>query len=806
MAGTKRKADASRSSSSVITEGMNFTLPARSPKPATKYCLDYSTQPPASTTAQGRGTRSSRSRAAAAAASAPSLTENNPVSSSKASASGSKEKTATETANKGPKEPHAKRQKLSPNLVEAPKPSRYSTRLKARANSPLSQELPPQLSPRQSPLGSAAVSTTQNVNDLTVKQDDVATHVPELTLTSSDSQQTSVESLTGPDAESQPQTKSEPASSLNAGLRSRKQKLQDSPTGNTSEDNSTEVSPKKLKLGEKGQNQEEAHLGSSNTHSATGSEEAQDAQSSEVASETVNSPLDQDKESAASQSIEEVDNTSSVQNENVSSSGTRGNGNRGRGSTRGRSTRGRGRGALARGSVRGKGRGGGRGGLKGGKRNEDDSDIEIERERSLSPSPATQKLNERQKELRQSWKRLAATQKLMLTALAGRTQQRLARDKNAHRKAPEYEEVQAALEEALRRREQILENEYRLRVEQADRLLEAQIKIINERYAANYANIREEHFYAARGEYMRMVEGVQHAEDDEHTEILTRKQPDVDGTVEAPVDVAKEESVEAVEVPKEVPAEVVAQAEEHINYEPLYLGEPRFQRGYNSKAVREISGSAAYELGKHSWDDFMQRAKMKEISQEESDPLQMLLQASAEAFEGEDGPLSSAATAPSQALSALADAASNARPAAAAASFRVPMPMPPAEQPPSFLLPRPSVSRPVLSGSHGLPNVFTTGGGLPQLPPPPGVAFTRPGPLSGFLPGQHQQTPLQQYQAPPPPPPPPPAASSSASIPAPYYFPGPPHTHTHSYAHAHAHQHQPPPPQTQPSGTPHRRY
>jgi hypothetical protein len=36
---------------------------------------------------------------------------------------------------------------------------------------------------------------------------------------------------------------------------------------------------------------------------------------------------------------------------------------------------------------------------------------------------------------------------------------------------------------------------------------------------ANVENIREEHFYAARGEYMRLVEGAQHARDDEHTEV-----------------------------------------------------------------------------------------------------------------------------------------------------------------------------------------------------------------------------------------------------------------------------------------------
>jgi hypothetical protein len=455
MAGTKRKADASRSSSSVVTEGMNFLYQVY--KGSTNAFSDSSTQNPALTAKQGRGTRSTRTRAAAAS-SAPSL-----IVSLNTSDPGTKETTTTEASNKYVKEPRAKRRKLSPKLLEVPKPSRSSARLKARARSPLSQELPPQLSPRQSPIESSA----KNTNDSVVKREDV----PELTLTGPDSVQKSVESLTGPE----PQAKSEANLFSIAGVRTRKRKLEE----NTSEDISTEVSAKKQKIeGEK----LEVTPASSNFHSPSGSEEAQDTKNSEIASETVHSPSEQDKNSAESQDTETIDNTSSTQNENAGSSGTRGRGNRGRGGARG-STRGRGRGgASARGSTRGKGRGGGRGGIKGGKRNEDDSDMEIDYERSPSPGPAAQKLGDRQKELGKNFKRLAATQKLILSALAGRTQQRLARDKNAHRKAPEYEEVQAQLEEAFHRREEILQNQLRFEMEQADRLLRGQVQAINDRY------------------------------------------------------------------------------------------------------------------------------------------------------------------------------------------------------------------------------------------------------------------------------------------------------------------------------------
>lgn len=254
----------------------------------------------------------------------------------------------------------------------------------------------------------------------------------------------------------------------------------------------------------------------------------------------------------------------------------------------------------------------------------------------------------------------------------------------------------------------------------------------------------------------------------------------------------------------------MAEEQSTTNYEPLYLNEPRFQRGYNSKFIRDRGGVAAYEMGRHGWDDFMQRAKMKEISQDESDsdPIQLLLQAAAEAVEGVDGPLSSADRASSQALSALADAASNVQPVAAQ---RVSMPLQPQPQPhvtsaltdqtPSFLLsrpppqpPAPPASRPILSTSHGLPDLFTAGGTMRQLPPPPGVNVefaTRPGPLPGFIPpGQHQQ-PSHQYQRPLGPTPGPTPATATA----PYYFPGHPQPHSH----------QPPPP-PQPPATNHRRY
>lgn len=199
-----------------------------------------------------------------------------------------------------------------------------------------------------------------------------------------------------------------------------------------------------------------------------------------VSTETANQAVN---ESAETKHTEDVE-TGSGQNGTASGSGTRGRGKggrgKGKGKAKGKGTGNSGKKAGGASAGSGKGRGGGRGGGKGGKRTDDDSEVDVER--PGPPNPYAQKLTDRQKELKQNFKRLAATQKLILNELAGRTQQTLARDKKAHLDTTEFDEVQAALELYLQRRLESLENEHRLRIEQANRFLEAETQIIQDRY------------------------------------------------------------------------------------------------------------------------------------------------------------------------------------------------------------------------------------------------------------------------------------------------------------------------------------
>ncbi|KAL4996230.1 hypothetical protein BDV10DRAFT_114465 [Aspergillus recurvatus] len=191
--------------------------------------------------------------------------------------------------------------------------------------------------------------------------------------------------------------------------------------------------------------------------------------------------------------------------------------------TRGGRNRGRGRGARNRTSARfgvnRRGRGGARAtrSARTGRQNDRSSDIEFER--SPSPSAATQKLRDRQRELDKAFRRVAAAQRLALAVLATQSEKRIARDKNAHKAVPEYEEISLILKAYLREKQDTLRREYDLKVAQEKRIYQANKEAIEERCRASSRYIQEEHLLASHGEYMTFIEGRRAAEDDEHTEV-----------------------------------------------------------------------------------------------------------------------------------------------------------------------------------------------------------------------------------------------------------------------------------------------
>ncbi|PYI10048.1 hypothetical protein BO78DRAFT_404563 [Aspergillus sclerotiicarbonarius CBS 121057] len=430
---------------------------------------------------------------------------------------------------------------------------------------------------------------------------------------------------------------------------------------------------------------------------------------------------------------------------------------------RGGRTRGRGRGGRSRGSARfttnKRGRGAARSSRGGRTGRQLDRSSDVEPDRSPSPSAATQKLRDRQRELDKAFKKVAAAQRLALAVLATQSEKRLARDKNAHKNVPEFDEINMQLMERLRGRKEVLRREYELKVEQENRIFEANKQAIEERYRAQGRNIREEHLLASQGAYMTFVEGRRAAEDDEHTETDdSETEPDR--------------------------GRVVPPAREVF-------------RGFNSTFVRNPAGAAAYDRAYFGWDDFVQRAKvgddidpqMKEIR--DAGPfagmtaeqiLDMLVKATGvvevprNSVPAEMNPPVLPDMRP-RALSTLADvaAAEPPRPPLSQAAPRLsthrtllpqpaqpPLPHGPADPRP-FVLPPPTPQRqqprrllpagqqiPPINEQLGLPDPFAAMGGPPHLPPPPGSNFHRP-PLPGYLTGHH---PPSIYYPPPPPPPP----------------------------------------------------
>lgn len=143
------------------------------------------------------------------------------------------------------------------------------------------------------------------------------------------------------------------------------------------------------------------------------------------------------------------------------------------------------RGAGVRGRV-GRGRGRGRGYAaaairRGGKRIEDEIWDSDSRRRTPSPIPETQPIKDRAEELVALFKKVGQAQQLALSVLAEHSMQRLARDKNAYKDCPEYDQVLRDLAEHERKALTKCRDQYDLKVESAERLYAGNVLIVEQR-------------------------------------------------------------------------------------------------------------------------------------------------------------------------------------------------------------------------------------------------------------------------------------------------------------------------------------
>ncbi|KAM5458321.1 hypothetical protein MaudCBS49596_000234 [Microsporum audouinii] len=222
-----------------------------------------------------------------------------------------------------------------------------------------------------------------------------------------------------------------------------------------------------------------------------------------------------------------------------------------------------------RGGFRGTRRGGRSArGRSGGAR----STRQLVADRDLSPKAGAvvQRFRQRQKDLSQIYRKVAAVQKSAVLALASRSEALLIKDPKAHMASSLYNEVLQGLEKKLKKAEDLIQKEYSLRERALDVWRETEEFRIRTHFENKVENVMNEHIIAAQGSFMETSEKSRIAADEDHTET--------------------EESAS----------------------EPRTPVSPRFARGFDSSFVRDPEGAALYERVENGWEDLAQRTKIGE--------------------------------------------------------------------------------------------------------------------------------------------------------------------------------------------------
>lgn len=525
MAGVKRKLEASQEPAATSETGAADTAETSQPAPESPNRGRGS-----------RGTRNARSgrvsrggrgrgRGSSIGATAEPSTSAQPTSSTQP---------ATTASSNEPETPRLKRTRRSFAIEETPRTTRQSARLKARANSSSSLETPnfqdaiEEAQPEESAVANADVPSGRTRNKTAAKLADSNTAAQNATTADPETQSSAsflppntasetAEPSTSLQTRDTPSQSTEPEPSAPAGNLTSNEDQHQNPaeeasttpqTGTARELRNTPSRSASRKRRAAKMEEDEDIDDSYAPNSASKKPKLEDdevdralqqqlqdgteqAHTSVTPVRESTEPKDQDE----SRQITEETTASALEDDNGSASNGRGRGGRGSagrgrggggGRGRGGATRGRGgaRGGK-RGGGRGRGRGrgrGGRGGGRGSKQAEEESDYEEFEERSPSPSPATQKLRERQRELDKAFKKVAAAQRLALAVLAAQSQRRLARDKNAHINAPEYEQVQGELKERLQKKKEQIRRHYELKVEEENILYAANKDLLERQF------------------------------------------------------------------------------------------------------------------------------------------------------------------------------------------------------------------------------------------------------------------------------------------------------------------------------------
>ncbi|KAJ5248456.1 hypothetical protein N7524_012416 [Penicillium chrysogenum] len=223
--------------------------------------------------------------------------------------------------------------------------------------------------------------------------------------------------------------------------------------------------------------------------------------------------------------------------------------------------------------------------IKRGKKIEDEIWDVAENWRGPTPEPTPESMptKTRQEELSALFKKVGQAQSIALSVMADQTMHKLAREKNAHKECPEFEQVQRDLDEYERKAIEKLNAEYNATADKESRVYEAKVLIAKETARRRMEDLQDDMLKMLMGKMMALIQGRRVAEDDEHTEYDTSD---------------SEQSVKQF---------LFRDGETAVRQE---------ERGFTASAVRDPEGAVDYMAAEEGWEEFVQRVRLGRLNEE----------------------------------------------------------------------------------------------------------------------------------------------------------------------------------------------
>ncbi|KAJ6171691.1 hypothetical protein N7470_000758 [Penicillium chermesinum] len=182
--------------------------------------------------------------------------------------------------------------------------------------------------------------------------------------------------------------------------------------------------------------------------------------------------------------------------------------------------------------------------------------------------------------------------------------QKLAKHKNAHKECPEYDQVRKELMEREKTEVARANYKYDLSIVAEQKEHEAELWSIEHRAQCQIEDLRDEMFYAALGDWMKLAQSSQAVDDDQHTEMMAdvEDHQEDDQKTELGGTNSPEFSDEEGGLP------------ENPNITKR-LPTRESERGFVAEALRDPAGTISWERGQNLWPDFTIKVRLSSMIQ-----------------------------------------------------------------------------------------------------------------------------------------------------------------------------------------------